>query len=151
MTNLVDRQDRFSSAIVEEDRQLPQRLATGSGQQDLARRIIELEALERHSGQFALEAVEVAYAQDGVDRPVIAAEYEVVDVADDLALVVDDRPQLEVIGAVAFGDFLGVGCDQGDLLGRNGGGVSAMSTPARARAELERVRMRLMSSSLRAD
>src|SRR6202042_1457958 len=113
---------RFSSAIVEEHRQLPQRRETGAGQHDLARRIIELEALERPGDQFATEADEVAYAQDNKDRPAVAAENEVVDVADHVALVIDDRPQLEFVGAVAFGDFLGVGCDQGDLLGRNGGG-----------------------------
>ena len=48
------------------------------------------------------------YAQDNKDRPVVAAENEVVDVADDVALVIDDRPQLEFLGAVALGDFLGL-------------------------------------------
>ena len=108
------------SVIVEEHRQLPQRRETGAGQHDLVRRIIELEALERHGDQFATEADEVAYAQDNKDRPVVAAENEVVDVADDFALVIDDRLQLEFVGAVALGDFLGVGCDQGDRLGRSG-------------------------------
>jgi hypothetical protein len=100
-------QVRFSSAIVEEHRQLPQRRGTGAGQHDLARRIIELEALERHRDQFATEADEVAYAQNNKDRPVVAAEDEVVDVTDGVALVIGDRPQLEFVGAVAFGDFLG--------------------------------------------
>src|SRR6202142_3271369 len=115
-------QVRFSSAIVEKHRQLPQRREPGAGQHDLARRIIELEAFERHGDQFATEADEVAYAQNNKNRPVVEAENEVVDVADDVALVIDDRPQLEFVGAVALGDFLGVGCDQGDPLGRSGGG-----------------------------
>jgi hypothetical protein len=50
---------RFSSAIVEEHRQLLQRGATRAGQHDLARRIIELQAAKRDGDQFSLEADEV--------------------------------------------------------------------------------------------
>src|SRR3981189_2295057 len=95
---------------------------TAARQHNLARRIIELEVAKRDGDQFSLKADEVAYFQYREDWAIVPAEDEIVDPADVLALVIDGRPQLEFVGAVAFGDFLGVGCDQGDLLGRSGGG-----------------------------